>query len=269
MKILKRLAYMQGVIMKLFFLVLARDKKCVEEKIRELSKLNVPYLIVCGERINHPNIKYRAPKGKYDAINFGANLVPDVDVVALNDVDTKIRNFDAALHRFQSEKAGLLFVKVRVRTGPQQFFYILMDALRRRTPLIASGELMLIKHDVLWEVLPLKPCKTEDNYILFKVLEFRHKVVFCEECYVETERTKSDRKEEIYKRKTVTGLYQALSYAKPPLYIRLFFIFLPVVSPLLLVLGRKGYYWMRGILLGFLDYICGDRSGFWQCTYME
>jgi len=254
--------------MKLFFLVLARDKKYVEEKIRELSEINVPYLIICGERFHHPNIKYRVAKGKYDAINFGVKLIPDVNVVALNDVDTKIRNFDAALHRFQSEKAALLFVKVKVRRGPQQLFYILMDALRRRTPMIASGELMLIRHDILRKVLPLKPCKTEDNYILYKVLELKQKAVFCEKCYVETERTKSEQKEEIYKRKTVTGLYQALSYTEPPLHIRLFFIFLPVVSPLLLILGRKGYYWMRGILLGFLDYIRGDRGGFWQPSYM-
>ena len=256
--------------MKPFFLVLARDRTHIEDKIRELSDLNVPYLIICGERIHHPNVIYRAAKGKYDAINFGVRFIKkDASIVALNDVDTKIRNFNAALHRFQSERAALLFVKVRVRRGPQKLFYILMDALRRWTPIIASGELMLIRHDVLRKVLPLKPCKTEDNYILFKLLEFKYKAIFCEECYVETERTKTAQKEEIYKRKTVTGLYQALSYTKPPLYIRLFFIFLPVLSPLLLVLGRRGYYWMRGILLGFLDYIRGDRSGFWQSTYLE
>ena len=78
--------------MEPLFLVLARDKNHVKEKVRELSNLNIPFLIVCGERINHPNVKYRAPRGKYDAINFGAELIPDVDVVALNDVDTKIRN---------------------------------------------------------------------------------------------------------------------------------------------------------------------------------
>lgn len=255
--------------MELFFLVLARDKKYVEEKIRELSKLNVPYLIVCGERIHHPKVKCRAPKGKYDAINFGAKLIPDVDVVALNDVDTKIRNFDAALRRFKKGKAALLFVKVKVSRGPQQLFYTILDALRRQTPMIASGELMLIRRDVLRKILPLKPCKTEDNLILFKVLEFKYKAVFCEECYVETERTRTAGKEEIYKRKTVTGLYQALSYANPPPHIRLFYIFLPMICPLLLILGRKGYYWLRGIMLGFLDYVRGDRRGYWEPTYME
>jgi hypothetical protein len=35
------------------------------------------------------------------------------------------------------------------------------------------------------------------------------------------------------------------------------------VSPLLLISGRKGYFWMKGILLGFLDYLRGDISGVW------
>ncbi|EMR74268.1 hypothetical protein MCGE09_00428, partial [Thaumarchaeota archaeon SCGC AB-539-E09] len=82
-------------------------------------------------------------------------------------------------------------------------------------------------------------------------------------------RTKSIEKEEMYKRKTVSGLYQALSYTKPPRSIKLFYILLPFASPLLLVLGRKRYYWMRGILLGFIDYLRGDRSGTWLTTYMK
>ena len=256
--------------MKPFFLVFARDGTHVKDKIKELKNLDVPYLIICGERINHPNVMYRAPKGKYDAINFGARKVleKDVDIIALNDVDTKIRNFEAAYRHFQCEKAALLFVRIKIGVGSQKLFYALLDSIRRRIMIVASGELMLITRDTLTQVLPIKPCKTEDNYILFKVLELRRKVIFCEECYVETERTKTDKKEEIYKRKTVAGLYQALSYTNPPIYIRLFFIFLPFLSPLLLVSGKKGYYWMRGIISGFLDYLRGDREGSWQPNYM-
>ena len=50
--------------MKPFFLVLARDKKYVDAKIEELKSLGVPYLIVCGRSLNHPNVVYRKAKGK-------------------------------------------------------------------------------------------------------------------------------------------------------------------------------------------------------------
>jgi len=257
-------------MMKLFFLVLARDEKCVDEKVEELKRLGVPYSIVCGKNLNHPNVVYRRPKGKYDAINFGARLVPEyTDVVALNDVDSKIINFPAALKHFDSREVALVFVRVSVKEGPQNLFYVILDLIRRRLLITASGELMLIRHSVLEEILPIRPCKAEDSYILFKVLGFKYKVVFCEECYVETERTKTADKEEIYKRKTVTGIYQALAYAKPPYPIRLFYFFLPIACPLLLVLGKKGYFWMRGILLGLIDYLRGDRIGVWKPTYMD
>ena len=256
--------------MRLFFLVLARDEKHVDEKIQELKGLGVPYLIVCGKNINHPNVLYRKPEGKYDAINFGARFVPDyVDVVALNDVDTKINNFQAALQHFRRKEVALVFAGVSVKEGPQRLFYVILDLMRRRLPIAASGELMLIRHNALREILPIRPCKAEDSYMLFRVLELKYKAVFCEECYVETERTKTSEKEEIYKRKTVTGIYQALSYTKPSFLIRLFYFLLPFMSPLLLVLGRRGRYWMRGILLGFIDYLRGDRSGIWQPTYLE
>jgi UTP-glucose-1-phosphate uridylyltransferase len=57
-------------MVKLFFTVLARDKKHVDAKIREMENLGILYKTICGERLNHPNVVYRAPKGKYDAINF-------------------------------------------------------------------------------------------------------------------------------------------------------------------------------------------------------
>lgn len=255
--------------MKVFFVVLARDENFVKDKVKELTDLGVSYVIVCGERLNASNVVYRKPIGKYDAINFGASFVPqDVDVVALNDVDTRVHGLENVLRWFERDRVSLVFSKVVVRGGPQRLFYPFLDAIRRRVPIAASGELMLIRHDVLDDVLPLKPCKAEDSYMLFKVLELGERAAFCEESHVETERTKSPEKEETYKRKTVAGLYQALSYTKPPGTIKLFYVLLPLISPILLVLGRNGYYWMKGILLGFLDYLRGDRSGFWKPTYM-
>jgi len=256
--------------MRLFFLVLARDEKYVDEKIKELNLLDVPYIIICGKRLNHPSVVYREPKGKYDAINFGFRFIPEnVDVVVLNDVDTKIYNIEAALKNFSRDEVVLVFARVSVKEGPQKSFYVLLDFIRRKVSIAASGELMLIRRDVLARVLPLKPCKAEDSYIMFKVLEFRRKAIFCEECYVETERTKSAEKEEMYKRKTVGGLYQALAYTQPPFLVKLFYVLLPIASPLLLTFGKKGYFWMKGILHGFIDYIRGDRSGVWQPNYME
>ena len=256
--------------MKPFFLVLARDDKYVYEKIEELKSLGVPYLIVCGRSLNHPNVVYQNPKGKYDAINFGFRFIPeDTDVVVLNDVDTKIRNFEAAMRWFRSEDVALVFVRVCIKEGPQKLFYNILDRIRRRLLITASGELMLIRYNVLKRIVPIKPCKAEDSYILFKVLEFKCKAVFCEECYVETERTKTAEKEEMYKRKTVGGIYQALAYTKPPHVIKLFYALLPIACPLLLVLGKRGYFWMRGILLGLMDYLRGDRTGIWDPTYIK
>lgn len=253
--------------MKLFFLVLARDEGGVDEKVEELQGLGVPYLIVCGKKLNYRNVVYREPKGKYDAINFGASFVPkNVDVVALNDVDTKVYHIGAALRHFNSKNVALVFARVSVKEGPQKFFYLILDSIRRRFPITASGELMLIRRNMLEHILPVKPCKAEDSYLLFKVLELKHEVVFCEDCYAETERTKSVEKEEDYKRRTVCGIYQALAYTRPSHLIKLFYILLPFASPMVLVLGKKGYYWMKGILLGLTDYLRGDLSGVWEPT---
>lgn len=258
------------MITKLFIIVLARDRKHVDDKIRELENLGVPYRIICGERLNYPNVVYRVPKGKYDAINFGVSLVPkDVDIVVMNDVDTIIHNFHLALRYLKDEKVALVFGTEMVKEGPQNLFFRILNPIRRKIPIVASGELMFIRRGVLERVIPLKPCKAEDTYILFRVLEHGYKVVFCEDCYAETERTETAEQEEIYKRRTVTGIYQALSYTKPSFFIRLFYALLPLMSPLLLILGKKGYYWTRGIMLGLMDYIRGDRSGFWQPTYMN
>jgi len=256
--------------MKTFFLVLARDEKYTDEKNEELKLLGMPYLIVCGRDLDRPDVVYRRPRGKYDAINFGFRFIPeDTDVVALNDVDTKIRNLDAILRLFDSGDVALAFVRVFVKEGPQRFFYRVLDQIRRRLLIAASGELMLIRYDLLQKIIPIKPCKAEDSYILFKVLEYKHKAVFCEKCYVETERTKTADKEEMYKRRTVSGLYQALAHSRPPSRVKFFYIFLPLFCPLLLVSGKKGYFWMKGILHGLVDYLRGDRTGVWKPTYME
>jgi len=254
--------------MRVFFMVLAREASLVEKKARELKDLGYPYIIICGERVNHPNVVYREPKGKYDAINFGLKFIsPDTEFVALNDVDTEIHNFEAVLNLLQGESVSLIFVKVRVKHGPQLAFYSFLDALRKKIPIAASGELMLIGYGLLKRLLPLQRCKAEDSYILFKVLEKGGKTAFCEECYVTTKRTTHAEQEETYKRRTVGGIYQALSMTKPPIIVKLFYTLLPLISPLLLILGKKGYYWTRGILLGYVDYSRKDKTGAWKPNY--
>lgn len=255
--------------MKTFFLVLARDDKYVREKIEELEALKTPYLVVCGGNLNHPNVIHCKPKGKYDAINFGFRRIPkDTDVVVLNDVDTRINRFEAAMERLNSQDVAFVFARVRVDKGPQRLFYALLDSVRRRFLITASGELMLIRYDLLKKMIPLKPCKAEDTYLLLKALEFGYRCILSQECYVETQRTKTTDEETAYKRRTVGGIYQALAYTDPPYAWKLFYALLPIASPLLLVLGKRGYSWMKGILFGFTDYLCGDRTGIWQSSYV-
>ncbi len=241
----------------------------VEGKIHELEKLGFPYVIACGEKMNHPNVVHRPPRGKFDAINFAASSVPeDAEVVGLNDVDTEIHNLDAALNLFGQKGVSLVFVRVDVKAGPQLRFYSILDAIRKYVPIAASGELMLIQRNLFQSLLPLKPCKAEDSYIMFKVLESKRKAVFCTDCYVTTRRTSEAPQEEEYKRRTVGGIYQALSMSRPPLMVRLFYSVLPFITPLLLVLGRKGYYWSRGILLGYVDYLRGNKESSWVRSYL-
>ena len=254
--------------MHVFFIVLARDASLLDKKLAELQNLGYPYVVVCGERVNHPNVVYRAPKGKYDAINFGLNFISEnADVVAFNDVDAEIHNFDEALRLMDNSGADLVFVKVFVDGGPQVMFYSFLDAIRRRIPVAASGELMLIKYGFLKRIVPLRGCKAEDSYVLFKVLEKGGKIAFCEKCFVATKRTVSAEQEEAYKRRTAGGIYQALSMCRPPIVTRLFYTLLPFISPLLLLSGKKGFYWAKGILLGFVDYLRGDKTAYWKPTY--
>jgi len=255
-------------LMNLFVLVFAKDSKNINRKLEELSRLNLPFLIVTGEKTDLPHTIYRKPEGKFDAINFGLTKVPkEYDVIALNDVDTRILNFDKMIKSF-SKVSTLVFAGVKVNLGPQVLFYRILDAVRRRLLITASGELMLVQRSFIDSLLPIKPCKAEDSYILFKALKLKQRVSFCETCYVITERTKTPKMEEKYKRKTVCGLYQAVELAKPPVTIRTFYFLLPFVSPLLMVLGEKGYFWMRGIMLGFADFLHKDKTGTWSTAYM-
>jgi hypothetical protein len=254
--------------MKIFALILARDKNNIEAKIREMKSLELPFKIICGEKVDNPHIIYRPPKGKFDAINYGRKFIPpETEIVLMNDVDAEIHNLSPAINYFNNPQVGLVFARVDVGTGPQLSFYKILDRIRRIIPITASGELIIIKKELLDEILPIKPCKAEDSLIMFKVLEKKQLVVFCEDTFVKTIRTQTPEQEEKYKRRTVGGLYQALAQSKPPAIIRTFYILLPLASPVLLVLGKKGYFWMRGILYGFIDYLRGDITGSWKETY--
>lgn len=239
----------------IFFIVLARNCKNVDAKILELQKMNVPFLMVCGEKMNHPNVVYRANAGKWDAINFGASFVPkETTAIVLNDVDTKIHNFRHAL-LYLNKKISLVYCRVAVSKGPQVKFYKILNPLRRKFHIAASGELMLIKKEVFERVLPLPPCIAEDSYILFKALELGVKAHFSTKTYVTTERTVDAAQEAKYKNRTTLGIYQALDYAKPPPIIRIFYMTLPLFAPLLTLAGKDGRAWTTGINRGFKDHI--------------
>jgi hypothetical protein len=246
----------------IFFIVLARTKEGVLEKAIELRKLGVAFIVICGEKMNYPGVIYRPKKGKFDAINFGAKFVgKNIKVVCLNDVDTKIFNFEKALKIMQDKTAGLVFNTVKVNGGPQVQFYSLMNKIRRIVLITSSGELMLIQKNVFLKVLPVPPCKTEDNYISFKVAELGYQVVFCEDCWVETKRTQTLEEEAQYKTRTVTGIYQALSFTKTDPLVRVFYLILPLITPLLLLQGKRGAAWTKGIIQGFTNFLRGDNAG--------
>jgi len=232
---------------KPLFIVPARSRLGVMEKIMELEGMQAPYIIVCGERVDHPNVVYREARGKWDAINFGSQFVPkDADVVVLNDVDTRIHNFEHALSHLNGE-ADIVYCRVNVTWGPQVKFYRLADPIRKRFHIFASGELMLMKRDVFERVLPIPPCIAEDSYMLFKALEHGYRAHFCTEAYVTTDRTTNAKEEEAYKTRTTIGIYQALKYTRPPPWIRTFYRLLPAAAPLLALAGEDGRAWMRGI----------------------
>ena len=238
-----------------FFVVMARDRSFVKEKTAELESLGVPFIIVCGENIQQPHVVYRAPIGKYDAINFvlQANLIPkNAKIVAFNDVDTKITGFSSMLQRFKDPNVGIAYATELVKDGPQRNFFAVFNPVRKLFPLAASGELMLIRTKLLHQILPLKPCKAEDTLIMFKALELGNKVVFCDDCFAETERTKTGQKEELYKRKTVAGIYQALSFTNPPPMVRLLYSMLPFLSIIVHCYGKRRLLHFQRNIVGFL-----------------
>jgi hypothetical protein len=236
-----------SAVLRCFFIVLARDAKHVPQKIAELQNLGIPFIIICGEKCNYPNVVYRTANGKWDAINFGAQFVPNhVQIILFNDVDTKVHNIDFAL-RFLNSKADIVYCRVNVSEGPQITFYRILNPIRQRFHVCASGELMLIKRHVFHQVLPIPPCIAEDSYILFKALELGFRAYFCTESYVTTKRTSNKKDEEEYKARTTLGIYQALTYSKPSLIIRIFYYLLPAFSPLLILAGVNGIAWANGI----------------------
>jgi cellulose synthase/poly-beta-1,6-N-acetylglucosamine synthase-like glycosyltransferase len=232
---------------KPFFIIPARNQQNVKEKIIELENMQVPYIIICGERVNHPNVVYREARGKWDAINFGSRFIPeDAEVVVLNDVDTRIHNFEHALSHLNGE-VDVVYCKVNVHGGPQVKFYKIADPIRKRFHIFASGELMLVRRDAFKRVLPIPPCIAEDSYILFKALELGYRAHFCTKTYVTTGRTTNAEEEGAYKARTTLGIYQALKYTKPPPWIRTFYKFLPTAALLLALAGEDGRAWMKGI----------------------
>lgn len=241
---------------RVFVIVSARDSSKIKLKISELKKMNLPFIIVCGEKVDHPNIVYRKNRGKWDAINYGATFIPkDSYFIVLNDVDTRIFNFEKAFS-FIHSLADLVYCKVVVNGGPQIKFYNILDTFRKaQFHIAASGELMLIKKNVFDRILPIPPCMAEDSFILFKLLELGFNAYFCSKTYVVTERTNNGQEEISYKKRTTLGIYQALSYTKPSPEIRVFYKTLPFFAPLLSFAGKDGKAWITGIEKAYGDYM--------------
>jgi len=230
-----------------FFIVCARNKHMVKDKIIELEQMGVPFIIICGEEFDHHNVIYKEAIGKWDAINFGAKFIPaDCGIIILNDVDTKIFNLKQALNILNGH-ADIIYCRVIVSKGPQVKFYKILDPIRGRLHIAASGEFMLMKRAVWERVLPVPSCTAEDSYILFRALELGYKANFCTTAYVTTERTNDAKHEEVYKTRTTLGIYQALQYTKPPIWISIFYSLLPLVAPLLTLAGEDGRAWSFGI----------------------
>jgi cellulose synthase/poly-beta-1,6-N-acetylglucosamine synthase-like glycosyltransferase len=256
---------------KPFVIILARDGKYIKDKIKEMELLKLPFIIISGVKIEHKNVVYRPPKGKYDAINYAIQFIPkDTTIVIFNDVDTKIPDHNVifkTINLFDRDpNIGLIFGKDLVKKGPQVLFHRWLYAVIKRVPILVSGDIMFIRRVILQKVIPLPPCKAEDTLLGLKVLELGYKVVFNEKCFVFTNKTDKEIEEVKYKRRTVGGIYQALSYCHSKgflVIVKMFYIFLPLLMPILLLTGKKGIYWFKGITLGICDFLKKDKTGGW------
>ena len=238
-----------------FFVVSARNRENLCSKIYELQKMKVNFVIVCGEKVDFPNVVYQENNGKWSAINLAAKFIPkEAKVIVLNDVDTKIHNFRLALAHL-SKRIALVYCRVEVSIGPQVKFYKILDPLRKKLNLCASGELMLIAREAFDRVLPIPACLAEDSYILFKILELGYRTSFCTNAFVTTERTQNAKEETAYKNRTTLGIYQALTHATPPPLTRFFYMILPFLAPILCLVGKDGQSWAKGINRGVKDYL--------------
>jgi len=248
----------------IFAIIFSRNGNYIKRKIKEFNRYGIPFIIICGKEINHKKVVYRPLRGKYDAINFAYQFIPkQSDIIILNDEDTFKLPIIELLSLMEREKVDFIFPRILILNSLQTTFTILLDKIRKFIPITANGELIILKKEILDKVYPLKPCKAEDSYMMFKALEYGYKIRFAHEYAVITYRNSKSLVEEInYKKRTVTGIYQALSYSNPPLLIKLFYIFLPFISILLLFLGKKFHAWGKGIILGFINYyIFKDKGG--------
>lgn len=242
-----------------FFIVPARNRENLDAKIAELQRMNVSFIIVCGEKVNHPNVVYQENRGKWAAINFATKFIPkEAKVIVLNDVDTKIHNFKLAF-AYLSEKIALVYCRVQLSQGPQVKFYRILNPWRKHFHIFPSGELMLIRKEIFERVLPLPACIAEDSYILFKTLELGYQAKFCASAYVTTERTHNAEEEASYKNRTTLGIYQALECTKPPPMIRVIYAILPLLAPMLSLMGEDGQAWTKGINRALKYYLTKER----------
>lgn len=238
-----------------FVIVSARTHKNVASKVGELKKLGLPFIIICGEKVNNPNLVYREVIGKWDALNCASKFIPkEANIIVLNDVDTQIHNFEDSVAKI-NKFTDIIYCKVRVLKGPQMKFYKILDPIRKICHITASGELMLMNKEVFRSVIPIPVCIAEDSYILFRALELGYRAKFDEATYVTTERTSTAKQEEVYKHRTTLGIYQALDHSKPPVIIRFFYLVLPFLAPLLSLGGEDGRAWTRGIRRAVEDHL--------------